>query len=333
MLKNKKIIAFIIIPILCLFLMGLKCGEEKPMTGSVALLLSTQDTDFNKSAKSILPDTDMTIQSYNIILSGPNDETITTEIDNTGTVTIENLVTGEWTINVTAINGGSFPIASGDSTVTIVSRQTANCEIEVFPLSGSGTLSLTITWDISLVESASVVGNLESSSDVISPVIFNLDETDNTYEIGTLPAGYYTLTISLYDNGIKCGGTADTVRIISNVTTERTINISPTPNEGEVSITITPVMYDPIEIVLTGALATITEGSSFTTTAAADPSEAKYTWYIDGDQMLTGVNETEYTIPADLKIGLHRLDVTVFTPDNLRGGSVSHMFEVTQLVP
>ena len=47
--------------------------------------------------------------------------------------------------------------------------------------------------------------------------------------------------------------------------------------------------------------------------------------------MISGASEDQYTVPSDLPVDTHRLDVTIFTSDGLRGGSATHIFDVVGL--
>ncbi len=304
-------------------------GYNSPdSTGTLLLQLVIQESNLEKTNKAILPDLLLIIDHYEVILSGPNDEIENHEADISGIISIDSLVIGEWTINVTAINSDNSPIASGDANVVVVEDQTTNCNIDIIPIEGNGTLSLTITWNVDLAGSAIVIGQLESSTDAIPPILFLLDETNNTYEINSLPSGYYSLNVTIYDNSVIYGGMSDIVRIVADVTTTSSIDISPTSNVGEINLTITPEMSDPIVIEFSGTMDSIVQGDSFTINTIVDTTDVVYTWSLNGPEMLSGAAESSFSIPTDLEVGTHRLDVVIFTSDGLRGGSATHFFQV-----
>ncbi|MBN2041369.1 MAG: hypothetical protein JW864_15115, partial [Spirochaetes bacterium] len=321
----KKIILLIQLLAIIIFF---GCAIQEKDTGSVSLKIALED-NVSKLSKTIIPDIDMTIDSYDILLTGPDEESVTESTDVNGEITISDLNPGEWEITVTARNGEGQAIGGKTETIQILSNAVTNCEIIVIPYSGFGTLSLTVTWD-NLSNTKTITGTIESSTGIIAPVEFTLDEGNNIYT-NEFPAGYYTLNIIVYDDGEVYGGAMEVVRIIEGETAEAIIYITEANADGDAGIVIIPEMNDPIEITLSGGSETVTEGNVFTITAEAeDISGGIYSWYIDGAQMLSGEGETSYTIPNNLEVGSHRLDAVVFSPDGLRGGSMSCIFEVVE---
>ncbi len=331
--KGIRILASIIFLMLCFSSIGMKCEDSNSdyqiqNCGSLSLQLSPPD---GESSRTILPEIQMSVDHYDISLTGPNNETVESGADSNGTIVIDNLAVGDWLINVTAVNSNNIYIGIGQCSTTIHPYQTSDCHIYVTPFEGHGVLNLTINWDTEILPSATIEGRLESANSLIDPVVFTLTDGTNTHETGQLPVGYYTLTIKLFYNNEECGGAVEVARILAGEITKATIGATVIPGNGGAGIEIIPEMNDPIEITLSGVPASVSEGSTFTASAMpVDTTDVIYTWYIDGQQMSTGASESSYTIPNNLERGTHRLDVTIFTSDGFRGGSETALFNVVE---
>lgn len=329
-MRRKSSVLFLAVITVVIFLLITGCASQEE-GGSLLLDLSFSDSISQKVSKTILPDINMEVNSYSIILNGPNGEVEEAQADSSGIITIENLYQGDWTITATARNISDGDIGTGQGTVTIIARQTASCEIEVIPYTGNGTVDLALSWDTESVDVPSVIVNLISP---LGAVVDNvtLENGDNLYVNNNISAGYYTLKILLQDGVEERGGGADVIRVISGAVTQASVYIITSSVEGGAGITIISDLNDPIEINLTGSEVSIVEGTTFTVTAeAVNASDVIYTWYIDGTEMISGASEDQYTVPSDLPVDTHRLDVTIFTSDGLRGGSATHIFDVVGL--
>jgi hypothetical protein len=118
------------------------------------------------------------------------------------------------------------------------------------------------------------------------------------------------------------------VRIVKDQTTSGTFEFTEINSPGGgVTMEITPEIYDPIEVTLSGQADTMEAGSTMIVTASVplDTGSVAYTWYINGLSKTTG---SSYTLGADLTEGTYRLDVTVMTTDGSRAGSATHTFQV-----
>lgn len=321
---HKNVIFFVLISALPAILNT--CSPEIKKTGSLSLNLHYAKNNLNKTT---LPDIDMSIDYYDITLQGPDNESIFIGNSN-GTATVDNLVSGEWSVTATAVNPDNLQIGTGTKSVQILPRQIVSCELIVTPYEGFGGLQLTITWD-GEIDNSTIEGTLDPAIGSVDPVEFTLNNGVSNYENTSLVAGYYIMTLKLFDNNTECGGAVDVIRIIADEITNASVHIHPSPANGGTEITIIPEINDPIEIALTGTVDTIQQGNSFSVTAEAlNATDVIYSWFIDGSLKESGAAYNSYPTPADLLVGFHRLDVTMFTLDGLRGGSTSHVFEVIE---
>lgn len=277
-------------------------------------------------SKTILPDIDMEPETYIITGNGPDGDTFDASTDESS-IEITGLIFGDWTINVEARNADDTIIGEGEGSTTILSGETSSIEIVVAPLDGVGTLDLTVNWDEEHVEYPEIEAQLIPQIGSTIDLTFLIDGGTATYSNSALDTGYYTLTFSLFDDGVLCAGAVEVVRIVKDQTTEGIIDLD--LGLGGIQINITLEMNDPIEVLISGEEDSITSGESMTVNASA-PGETVaiiYAWYINGTAYST---DNPYTFGSDLPVGMYRLDVTAFTADGKRGGSATHIFMVTE---
>ncbi len=288
-------------------------------------------------AASIIPSIDMVPEMYSISGTGPDGSNFSVS---TGSETIEvpNLRFGTWDITVEAFNDDASPVSigSGSNSVAIVAGATTLCTVVVTPYTGFGSLSLALTWSGASVANPAIASTITRNGGIPAVLAFSVSN-GSASSLSTLAAGYYTVNTKLYGDGanstrIFMGGAVDVVRILQDQQTAGTMSIvvNSTVPDGDGGITIDPSMDDPIEVILTGNVATITEGSTLTVHAAA-PSETEpvtYTWYLNGVTQSGGSTYTSTGLP----VGRYRLDVTAFNSDGSRAGSATCTFEVVDEV-
>ncbi|MBN2039107.1 MAG: hypothetical protein JW864_03640 [Spirochaetes bacterium] len=319
-----RLVIFIIISALSATLTTCNPGTDE----KGALSFNLHFTDSN-SEKTAIPDIDMSISYYDITLEGPDSESIFIG-NSSGSETVVNLTSGEWTVSAIAVNSDNLQIGTGSESVEILARKIVSCEIIVSPYDGFGGLQLNITWDGTITDSR-IEGNLDPAIGTVDPVDFTLDSGVSYYENTSLTAGYYIMTIKLFNSSIECGGAVEVLRIVADDRTKASLHIQPSSGDGGAGVAITPEMNDPVEIVLSGGPESVQYGNSFTISAeAVNASDVIYSWFIDGSLMESGASYNSYSVPVDLAAGFHRLDIVIFTIDGLRGGSASHIFEVTE---
>lgn len=278
--------------------------------------------------KTLNPPISMTPASYTVSGSDGNGGAFQ-EDTSASSVTIPNLAFGTWTVTVDALNDIGTVIGRGQDSVAVDAGQTSMVNVEVAELDGYGAVHLSVLWPAEAVQNPSVQAQLLPSVGTAITLPFSApDSGSSTCTQADIPRGYYTLELQLLDNGIAVAGAVEIVRIVKDQTTSGTFEFTEINTaDGGVAVEITPKIYDPIEVTLSGQLASLEAGSSMTVTAAvpADTGTVTYKWYLNGLSKTTG---SSYTLGADLAEGSYRLDVTVMTTDGNRAGSASHTFQV-----
>jgi hypothetical protein len=279
--------------------------------------------------KTLTPPISMTPAGYTVSGSDGNGGTFE-ENTAASSVTIPNLTFGTWTVTVDALNEIGTIIGRGQNQVDVNAGQTSTINVVIAELDGAGSLELSLLWPAGDTQNPAVQATLIPVAGSSINLAFTIPTPGNAVSSQSdIPKGYYTLELQLLDNGIAVAGVAEIVRIVKDQTTSGTFEFTEINSPGGgVAVEITPEIYDPIEVTLSGQVDTLETGSTMTVTASVPPDTGSIacTWYINGLSKATG---SSYTVGAGLVEGNYRLDVTVMTTDGSRAGSATHSFQVT----
>ena len=286
----------------------------------------------NINARTLVPAIDMTAASFTVTGTGPGTATFS-QTTSGAPVTLDGLAFGDWSVTVNALNSAGTTIGSGQATVTVHTGQTSTVNITVVPLTGNGTLGLSVTWTASQVESASVLASLTPPVGPVTPLSFSVTGSQATCSSTTIPSGYQTLTVQLLDNGIPVMGAVEVVRIVAGQATTGSYAFTNVNQPGgRVQVNITPEMAEPITVSISGVAATVSVGGSMTATASVGDGTANptYVWYLNGLSVGTGPT---YVLGSTVGAGWYRLDVTAYAAGGTRAGSATASFQVTAAAP
>ena len=195
--------------------------------------------------------------------------------------------------------------------------QTTQTEFTLKLLEGDGTLDLTINWPKIRVENPLIVGYLQSDKNASGevqkyPLTFITDDTGTNisdYQVtvnDSLPAGFYTLVITVYDQGLSgqenhlALGIAETIRIFANYTVSQSYSLDGVSGTGSIGFDISidvnnrlPISINNSESLPTSFL--FNSSTVFTPTASipsSDEDASAYTevWYLNGEVVAIGNN-------------------------------------------
>jgi len=284
------------------------------------------------ASRILFPAVNMNPASYHVVGTGPNGASFTQDTSQ-GTLQVDGLAFGAWTINVEAYSSDPILIGSGSAPATLTSNESTTVPVTVTPIVGFGSLDLTVNWTAAKVEIASVSAELLTSTNVSFPLTaFTLGNGTATSLTTSVPTGYYTLRVRLLDNGANVMGAVDVVRIVNGQTTDGTYNFSAIISPGSgAQVTLTPAMNNPLTVVLTGQGAeneVLIQPKLVTASVPGYTSDVVYVWYLNGVAAGTGPT---YTVTG-LADGVYRLDVAVFASDGSRAGDASHAFSISHIV-
>ncbi len=266
----------------------------------------------NINARDIAPALSMTAVSYTVSGVGPSTTFGPTTVT-AGTATISNLETGSWTVTVNAYNGDTTPtlIGKGTAGATVSSAASTPVSISVLPVSGNGTLNLTVTWPAAQISGTpSIQATLSPAfSSPISPSAWTVNSGTGTgtylSTANSVPTGYSTLVLNLLDSAGSKAWVVDTVRIIDQQTTSGTYALSNLNQAGgALVVNVTTNLQNPLTLSLAGTTSPyLANGSSETLTVTVVDSlgnpvtgTVTYLWYVDGVVKQTSAsNSYSYT--------------------------------------
>jgi hypothetical protein len=279
--------------------------------------------------RTLLPPIDMTPVTYDITGAGPGGKSFSRSTSSSS-VTVGGLVFGTWTVTVQAKNAGNTVIGLGSGSAVVHTGVLTSLAISVTPLSGNGTLNLGVTWVSADVPAPSIDAQLLPAAGSSIPIAFVMGTGSATCSNSSIASGYYTLSLKLLDNGVLVMGAVEVVRIVKGQITSGSFDFTQVNRgTGDIAVTITPALSDPLSVTLTGQLATLASGASMTVTAAvaAGVGNVTYIWYLNGESKTAGASPN-LTLGSVLDAGYYRLDVTAFTAQGLRAGAATHRFTV-----
>lgn len=310
------------ITLLALLLAG--CQEAGQSTTTLRVRLSSPRV----FQRALIPSADsLGIDHFVINATGPREQTvqITTDDDE---VLLGNLSIGWWTIEATAYNSDGIALVRGAAT-TLLSSKTNHALVELSELVGTGTLELTVCWDVDQVaDDVSVQATLydqELAEVTIASPLLDREAGSATIR-ADLSAGSYFIRLQLFSQGIAVSGAGQAVRIVDSTISDGTIDLvigdistaytlvvvnkTGLPIEGTVTATPDPpapgqpvtMVYEPIALV---------EGMHI--------EDLSITWYCEGVVVHQG-SSTYVSTPA---AGTHRYDVIVNHPTLGSMGSTS----------
>jgi hypothetical protein len=304
---------------------AVSCTLVSPKKGTLLL-----DIDPGFQISTLLPDVDMTPTQYDFHGDGPNGSSFDVSDDQLPVLKY-GLDYGDWTITVNAKNVSNTIVARGSETTTINTGNAKTVQVKIKPVSGYGTLDLTVLWNDADVDIPSVMGQLVLNEGAPIDLAFTIPEPGKAlYSNDSIPTGYYTMTVQLYDNGLLVMGAVEVVRIVNGNTTSGVFEFYDINKPGgDLSISLSLEMDDPLTVNLSGQQPEITEGDTMTVSASIveDVGNVVFIWYINGESKFTG--ET-YSFGSYLPAGFYRLDVTAFTADGTRAGSEVHNFSILE---
>ena len=137
------------------------------------------------------------------------------------------LAPGEWAITVQAFSADGKEVAAGTAQCMLQPGRTTAITITLYPIEGTGDISLTIAKNFELPAGARITGSLAHkglpghpapSSPTIFPVDIPAEQTSLSF-MG-VPAGHYALVLTLVaSDGVTSGGCAQTIMVVAGFQT------------------------------------------------------------------------------------------------------------------
>ncbi len=311
--------------ILTLILTGFGCNLGMGESSSTGSLTVSMDT-----TRSVSSSLNSTITTYEITLSHDDkDITRNLSVAKGDAILFTDLLIGDWTISVNALNSDNVMIASGGSAVLVEAEKVNAAHVQLSYLEGEGTFDLSVSWDEE-VAGLSVTTTILTypSLDSFDPIVMT-PNTDNVSAdlVTDLTAGRYVVTTYLNASDLFSIGKIEAFEIMKDASTY--IDFSFVIPQGDTSITITDPESELFTISLSGIeddAALVLGDLPVTVTALSDETVLSWIWYIDGVLQESETGDT--LVLDDLETGNHSVTCLAMTDSEF--GSETVNFSVSE---
>ncbi|MBU0956312.1 MAG: hypothetical protein KKI09_12860, partial [Spirochaetes bacterium] len=275
------------------------------------------------TSRTLLPGISMDIAEYEVSGIGPSGAEFVKKTSDSS-LEIPGLVFGDWTLSANALNEDGTVIGTGSAAATVHTGTTTNVSITVRPYEGDASLSLSVLWNQADIDVPSVLATLTPVEGDALSLAFSINGAAAAYSSNAIPAGYYTLSVQLQDNGITVMGAVETVRLVKGALTSGTFEfLEVNKPGGTIDVEIIADMGDPLTVSISGLSSQLIGTAVMQLSAAiAEEVNAVYVWYLNGKSVATG----QTCELAGLADGFYRVDVTAISADGKRAGSASGSF-------
>ena len=346
----------------------IKSDKVQPAPSAEALVTTVAGDEKPKTllSRTVEPDFDMNIHYFRLIGSGPGDTNFSLDtLDNTHEVKVNNVIIGDWRIEVEAYNAAGDLLANGVTSTTVELEGNVNSEVTLNLLSGDGMFNLAFDLEKKLVSNPAYKAHLTDEKNNLIPLELVDESNDDDTHIKmrliahhALKTGYYKLIIEVRDkgkNGDKnhlVAGRADTVRIIKDQLTDATYDLKGVPGIGNFNFETKVNWNAPIDVQFVetdkyhDSFHFLSE-TPFTMSVEIpsndlDAGNITYIWYLLGQPVEVGKSEMmidplDYPLPSDgsnsignrFLPGHYDVDVYALNVDGTRLGSTRYTFVVT----
>lgn len=313
--------------------------SENPGTTTMKLVLTTAP---EAGSKTLLPDNSslLDVTKYTVTGVGPNGKTFTKSSDS-GSISIEGLTIGEWSVTAKGLNSANTELVSGTTTFTLTSKAIPQT-IVLDTLIGTGTFSLVMDWSLCDVADPKMdvylTGPDMSSDEVAIPITLNMDKKTATVS-ESLASGSYKLRVVLKDGNVQVAGFVEAVRISNGTVTSGSHSFlfnelgpnvltyfrdaTGTPIKGSLS-----VLGNPEEYTADHEYRFI---FSFDEPDKVDADGLTIDWYYDGSVVASAaLGKTGSSFDVSPKPGVHRVDAIVYNKLLGSTGSAYYSFTAQQ---
>lgn len=338
----KGILGLIIIALVIISGCSVLKDNEK---GDLVLNITPKDI----ATKTIVPDLDMNVANYDIEGNGPGGASFKIENAQPGVAVVQSgLRAGTWEIIARAKNADAptpTVIGEGSTIVEILPGKINEATITVYPVVGTGTLDITITWPNypdtpSIMSNPNIVSTLTPIGGTPQTIPFTIasDNLSAHFSDDTLSNGYYKLSILLYEGDPsnsqnKVWGTVEAVRIIAGQVSSKTYTLKGELGLGLVEISIEEKLDNPLNISFSGDQRFLLEGNNMEITATVTDENGNpvtpdsYEWYFDGE-LISGETSNTIIIGGNLLPDTYYLDLVVTMGNVISSETV--VFEVVK---
>ena len=238
-------------------------GIQNSRMGTLALnlqcdpIFASSRAIANGGAKpaSIAPSEDWSPSRFMISGTGPGGAELS--LDSSDTAIERKLAPGEWTIAIRAFSAGDKEVASGSSICLLQPGRTTSAKIVLFPVEGSGDLSLAIEKNLEVPAGGRIAGSLSykglpgkpaPQGSTALPIDIPAEQATLAFE--SLAAGHYSINLKLSSSdGIVSGGCVETILVVAGFMTSGSCTIEMGMPVVDLSAVLYPASALPAPIV------------------------------------------------------------------------------------
>lgn len=317
------------IVILLSLLLFITACDESGVSTTLSLRLISSESERYSSNPVISPQEEgLIITSYIISGTGPNDKTFNVT-SSSSQVDINGLVIGTWTIQVTGLNQQGTPLAQGECTHHLTTRNNS-VELPLNKFIGSGYVNIGFVWGDANYPELEFELKLTAQNKQQQTVTegLNIYTTTATYAT-SLESGSYDLSFSLFSSNIRIAGGVVALRILDGKTSQDEITLVIDKITPEATgLIIANSVSDPVVGSIGGVDTTVVPYeplvATYTHTEGGGSLETTVAWYLDGNHVGDG-SSVEFTASS----GPHRLDAVARTEKLGSVGVATHLFRAS----
>ena len=197
--------------------------EESAADGQ-SLTISLNNPDAS-AARTIFPDLNDVISTYNVSLTSDLSDSITESIPGSqDSVSFTSLTPATYTVLVEALDSDGNKVAEGEADVLVNYGSAASAVIDIVFIDGTGTISLDLTFPSGVI--GSIDGVLIDSEGNEEDVTFTVEDTSASLFVEK-PSGIYTLLATMKDSaGTMIASVVEAVDVIGSLVSSETIEFS-----------------------------------------------------------------------------------------------------------
>ena len=335
-MKKYQLIVMVLMMVCSLTFLFVSCEQENGMSdrGSIVVQLLPNE---KFTTRTIVPEgtNPLQIASYSLSGTGPKSQVLSEIESSSDSITLNNILVGNWHFAATAYNENQKALATGSIETHIVSNENY-LNLPLQEVVGEGTLDLSFSWDAEQVKenSSFTITLYDEENQIVSGgnVTSDMQSGAGNFEFTNLSAGFYRVVATLETDSVQISGFSETVRIVDETRTSGSIQLI----IGKVIDGLTIVIEDQTDSPIIGSVSPSNQnpqvGDDITLTytiensAGYDEDDIIYTWYKDGEIIESQTSKT-LTV-TDVQSGTARYDVIVGTDENSSLGSSSILIAI-----
>ncbi len=172
--------------------------------GSLNITIYSSESSISRS---------LDVITYKFYGSGPDDETFYKESESTS-ITVDNLATGDWTIEVEGYTADESLVLFGETSIYVINDEENELELSLNAVSGDGSLLISVQWAAEYTVDPSVIAVIKDKDGNETDVSIDCSGGVAEAIVDNLASGYYTVSLRLYDSVETVSGGTWTVRVL-----------------------------------------------------------------------------------------------------------------------